>query len=147
MSDKRLEALPLAPTPSVPDAIMWAERDTGGGTYVSEKIPTKIISSPVYLSQITAYTSESGDRILPDNSVANVTINLPATPLTGDSVYFRQVVGQLFSVFSLTVGRNGETIMNDAEDMIVTTDNASFYMTYNGTTWVVIKDQLVGIPV
>ena len=144
MADIRLNDLPFAPTPNLPDSLMWVENDIGGGTYISYKTSVKQTNSPVYLPQVDAYTAESGDRILPDNSSAPLTINLPASPSAGDAVYFRQVENQLFFTNPLTVGRNGNTIMGLAEDMIVQTPNLAFHLVYNGSTWVVYKDEVVG---
>ena len=103
------------------------------------------LAAPKYISQVDAYVSTNGDRILPDNSAAILTIDLPATPTEGDTVYFRQVRGQPYSTFSLTVGRSGETIMGLAEDMIVTTDEIEFEMYYTGTEWEVNKVKDLGL--
>lgn len=146
MADIRLNDLPAASAPLDPDGIMWLERDAGGGNFVSEKATLKQVRSPVYTLRADTYTAVEGDHILPDNSSAALTINLPATPSTNTVVRFRPVVDQLYSVFGLTVGRNGETIMGLSEDMTVggSSDNHEFFMLYNGTTWEVYKDKAVG---
>lgn len=104
--------------------------------------------SPVYTSQVDTYVSSNGDKILPDNSASALAIDLPASPVEGDTVTFRQVKDQLFSVYNLTVGRNGETIEGTAEDMVVGTtegfDNIEFEMYFNGTTWTVQLTKVVG---
>lgn len=107
--------------------------------------------APKYVIQVTTYTAEAGDRILPQNLAAIVTINLPATPTEGDTVYFRQIRNQLFSLFALTIGRNGSTIMGLAEDMTVglagdeSLDDIEFEMYFNGTTWTVNLTKIVGV--
>ncbi len=105
----------------------------------------RYLINPTYTLRADTYVAEAGDKILPDNSVAAITINLPATPTEGDTVYFRQKLNQLYSTFSLTVGRNGNTIMGLAEDMVVDADdNIEFEMSYNGITWIVFQTKVVG---
>jgi len=106
----------------------------------------RYLINPSYTLRADTYTAVAGDKILPDNSVSSLTISLPATPETGDSVYFRQVVDQPYSAFGLTIGRNGSTIMGLSEDMTVGVgaDDIEFIMAYNGSTWVVYKDLAVG---
>ncbi len=144
MAEIRLQDVPASSNVTDPDMNMWVERDTGGGTYVSERTKTKLVTTPTYVSFADASIVEVGDRVEPDNSSGAVTINLPATPSAGNRVYFTQKYGQPFSVNNLIVGRNGNTIGGLAEDMTVTTDNISFYVVYDGTTWVPVKTEVVG---
>ena len=102
------------------------------------------ILSPTYTSRADTYTAVAGDKITPDNSAAALTINLPATPSEGDTVYFRQALDQPYSTYNLTVGRNGETIMGLSEDMTVSSDGAEIEVAFNGSTWVVSKTKAVG---
>ena len=61
------------------------------------------------------------------------TINLPPSPLVGDSVTFLDMDGT-FATNNLTVGRNGNEIMNLAEDMIAETNHAAFTLVYTGAS-------------
>ena len=150
MANVRLSTRPDAPTGIDPASIVWVERDTGGSVFVSEKTTVGALITVKYISRADAYTALVGEHILPDNASAALTINLPATPTDGDTVVFRQVENQLFSVNPLTVGRNGQTIMGLSEDMTVgaggntTADNNEIEMKYNGTTWLVTKTAVVG---
>lgn len=101
---------------------------------------------PTYVVTADGSTVTAGSRVGPDNSSAVVTINLPAAPVNGDVVYFKQIKDQLFSTHNLIVGRNGSTIMDLSEDMTVGTgsDNIEFEMAFNGTTWIVSKTKAVG---
>jgi hypothetical protein len=142
MANVRLSTRPAAPTGIGPTTIVWVERDSGGGIYVTEQTTVGNLIAFSFTSQVDTYTAIPGDRILPDNSSAILTINLPATPSTDETVVFKQVVGQLYSVFALTVGRNGSTIMGAAEDTIIgengrtKLDDTIIEFRYNGTTWV-----------
>ncbi len=61
------------------------------------------------------------------------TINLPASPLVGDTAVFLDLNGT-FATNNLIVGRNGKEIMNLAEDMTVETNHAGFTLVYTGVT-------------
>lgn len=100
------------------------------------------------VSRADTEIAQIGEIVLPDNSSAALTIHLPdANLFVNAAVYFEQVVDQLYSVNSLTVGRNGSTIMGLAEDMTVDatqTDNIIFKMVWNGSTWQVFLCDAVG---
>lgn len=80
-----------------------------------------------------AYTASAFDRILADTSGGAFAVTLPASPAPGDQVEIAD--GASFAVNALTIGRNGATIMNLAEDMVVSTGGARFALIYNGSTW------------
>lgn len=80
------------------------------------------------------YTAVNNDYLLVNTSGGAVTITLPATPSTGDYVYFLDAAGT-FQTYNLTVARNGETIQGTAENLTVSTNNVSFGLVYTGSTW------------
>lgn len=103
------------------------------------------------ISRAGASTALVGDIVLPDNSGGAITINLPAVSglFVNASVDFEQVIDQLYSVNSLTIGRNSQLIMGLAEDMVVNTtdfDDSKFRMTWigGGTGWLVVLGDVVG---
>lgn len=75
-----------------------------------------------------------GDSILADTSSGAFTINLPASPFLGARVQFADAKGT-WATNNLTVGRNGSTIENLAEDLICDANNKMFTSVYNGVTW------------
>jgi len=93
------------------------------------------LASPVYTLQATTYIAVSGDRIIPDNSGAACTINLPLSPVLGDTVYLRTGFGTPYSTFNLTIGRSGETIGGVGSDLVVSTDSDDIKAYFTGTTW------------
>ena len=56
---------------------------------------------------------------------------MPAAPLTGDSVTFLDLNGT-FQTNNLTVDRNGNDIMNLAENMTAGINHAAFTLVYTG---------------
>ena len=76
----------------------------------------------------------AGDNVQVDTRNNAVNITLPSNPSTGDAVHISDGGGN-FATLNVTVLRNGSTIMDLADDMIVDYNNASFGMSYNGTTW------------
>ena len=79
----------------------------------------------------TVTVAESNQRFLVNTAAATATIQLPASPLTGDAVTFLDLNGT-FATNKLTVDRNSNDIMNLAEDMIAETDHAAFTLVYTG---------------
>ncbi len=79
----------------------------------------------------TTTTASSGQRFLVNTSAFAHTINLPGSPLTGDSVTVLDVNGT-FQTNPLTIGRNGNDIMNIAEDMTAEVNHAGFTLVYTG---------------
>lgn len=86
-----------------------------------------------WVKKTTTYTAVTGDYILADTSGGIFTITLPATPSVGNTVTVADPAN--WAVNNLTIGRNGSTIEDLAEDMIM--DVAGMYVTftYDGTTW------------
>ena len=57
------------------------------------------------------------------------TVTLPASPVKGDSIRIFDVAKR-FDSNNLTIGRNGEPIMGDAADLVVSTQGAAFELVY-----------------
>ncbi len=78
------------------------------------------------ISRADTETAQVGEIVLPDNSTAILTINLPviADVFVNATVEFEQVTDQLYSDFALTVGRNSQLIMGLSEDFILNSLNS-----------------------
>ena len=79
------------------------------------------------------YDATANTRLLVDTTSGQVSVNLPASPAVGDFVEFVDAAGK-FDVNYLCVKRNNNNIMGLAEDMDVTTINASFRLVYANAT-------------
>jgi hypothetical protein len=79
------------------------------------------------------FDATANTRLLVDTTNGAVTVNLPASPATGDYVEFVDAAGK-FDANNLTVGRNSLNIMGLAEDMTVAKLNASFRLVYANAT-------------
>ena len=79
----------------------------------------------------TTTVAESNQRFLVNTAAAEHTIQLPNSPLVGDAVTFVDLNGT-FATNKLTVDRNGNEIMNLAENMTAETDHAAFTLVYTG---------------
>ncbi len=75
---------------------------------------------------ITGSTADVGDIVLPDNSTAPLTVNLPpvADLFINATVEFEQIFDSLYSDNALTIGRNGELIMGKSEDFVLDSLNS-----------------------
>ena len=79
----------------------------------------------------SAETIQAGAQILANTNGGAVTITLPASPTTGDTVNFVDQ-GYDFNTNALTIGRNGSNIANSAADLVVNTQGAGFGLVYSG---------------
>tara|TARA_R110000787_G_C13195487_1_gene423470 strand:+ start:223 stop:594 length:372 start_codon:yes stop_codon:yes gene_type:complete len=77
-------------------------------------------------------TTESGVFLMCNTTSAAITVTLPASPSDGDIVGISDGLGTA-GTNTITVGRNSSTIMNVAEDMVISTNNASILLTYVST--------------
>lgn len=68
-----------------------------------------------------------------DTSGGVVTITLAASPTVGDHVSFVDASGT-FATNNLTIARNTKPIMGSANDLVVSTNNASLGLVYQGVT-------------
>ena len=80
------------------------------------------------------FSINAGENVQLDTRVNSVFVTLPASPTTGDAVRISDGGGNLSSL-PATILRNGNTIMDLAEDLIVDYNLASFGLVYNGSTW------------
>ena len=89
----------------------------------------------------TAITIAANDRYFIDTTAGAQTVNLPASPLTGDQVSLIDLAGT-FDTNNLTIGRNGNNIMTLAEDLVVSQENAGISLVYTGAThgWKLINN-------
>lgn len=79
------------------------------------------------------YTAVAGDKLLCDTTSDPITITMPAEP--GPGAFVQIKAGPAAATNTLTVARNGETIMGLDEDMSVTDNNQEFTLVYDGSTW------------
>ena len=86
------------------------------------------------------YTAVDFDRLLVDCSSASVTITLPSSPSTGESVVISDFT---FSSQdnNITINRNGSNILADTENLILDVNGATVELVYSNSTvgWMVIQ--------
>jgi hypothetical protein len=82
----------------------------------------------------TSITVSNNDRYFVDTTSAAITITLPASPQTGDSIRLVDLASS-FDTNNLTIDRNGNKIMGLTEDLIVSTEDASIGLVYSGATY------------
>jgi len=89
-----------------------------------------------YSVKSSNYTVKVNEGILADTSVAAFTITLPASPSTGSQLFIADAKGT-WSTKSLIIERNGNTIKDQAQNMLCDLSNVSIQFVYTGTTWAV----------
>ena len=82
----------------------------------------------------TTFTINANDRVFVNTTASACTITLPSTPLSGDTIRFLDLAGT-FDTNYLTLGRNGNKIMGLTENLIISTENASFGIVYTNATY------------
>jgi hypothetical protein len=87
-----------------------------------------------YVVKTATYTMANLDGVLANTSGGAFTINLPASPSTGNQCIIADH-SATFGTNNLTVGRNGSTINGTADDLVLDISGVSVQFVYNGTTW------------
>ena len=103
----------------------------GDGSWQAVSVP--------WITKTTAYTAVAKDRILANTTSSAFTITLPASPSVGDEIYIVDA-GCNFAVNKLTVARNGQNIIGQAQDLELDQNNQGVMLIYSGATkgWVML---------
>ena len=87
-----------------------------------------------YVVKTANYTTSDLEGVLADTSGGAFTVTLPATPAAGAQVVIADS-GNAWGTNNLTIGRNGSTIANVAENLVCNITGVSVQLVYDGTTW------------
>ena len=87
-----------------------------------------------YVTKTATYTTQNLEGVLADTSSGAFTVNLPASPSSGDQCIIADS-GNVFGTNNLTTGRNGSTIEGSAADLELDIDGVSVQFVYDGSTW------------
>jgi len=87
-----------------------------------------------YVKVTDDYTAKPTDFVRCDTSGGSFTVTLPSDPNDNDKVTIQDYTSS-FEDNPLIVGRNGNKIMGENEDMTVRTDNETFTLIYNDGDW------------
>jgi hypothetical protein len=104
---------------------------SNGTTWTSTPLPAGGLT---YVVKTANYTTQDKEGVLTNTSGGAFTITLPATPSTGAQVVVADA-GNAWGTNNLTIGRNGSTIGNLAENLVCDITGASIQLVYDGTTW------------
>jgi hypothetical protein len=104
---------------------------SNGSVWASKALPASVLS---YVVKSTNYTINNNEGVLANTATGAFTVTFPASPVVGNQVVVADAYGD-FGANALTVGRNGSTIANVAEDLIVDINGVSVQLVYTGNTW------------
>jgi hypothetical protein len=102
-----------------------------GSAWVSSALPASGLS---YVAKSANYTINNNEGVLANTVPGAFTITLPISPAVGNQVVVADA-GGAFGANALTIGRNGSTIANVAEDLICDINDISVQLVYSGNTW------------
>ena len=102
-----------------------------GNVWISRALPASGLSYVVASANTTIINNQG---ILANTALGAFTITLPASPAAGNQVVVADSYG-VFGANAVTIARNGSTIENAAEDLILDIDGASVQLVYTGSTW------------
>jgi len=104
---------------------------SNGNVWASTSLPASGLS---YVVKSANYTINNNEGVLANTALGAFTITLPASPVVGNQVVVADSYG-VFGANAVTVARNGSTIENAAEDLILDINGASVQLVYSGNTW------------
>jgi len=104
---------------------------SNGTTWTSAAVPPGGLT---YIVKTANYTAQDKEGVLANTTGGAFTVTLPATPATGAQVVVADA-GGVWGTNNLTVGRNGSTISNVAQDLICDISGVSVQLVYDGATW------------
>jgi hypothetical protein len=119
---------------TVTNTLKISDGTTPGGTTLTTDGGPAADPEQDFTIKTSNFNTAAGQRYGVDTTSNTVTATLPASPSTGDAMYFADA-GGAYSSNNLTVARNGNTIMGSASNLTVSTNNESFGLFYNGSTW------------
>ena len=86
-------------------------------------------------STVSSSTSVNANNVYFVNTGGgSLTLTLPASPSTGDTITFYDVA-KTFDSNALTVARNGKNIQGDSSNLTVSTESAAFSLCFSGDTY------------
>ena len=104
---------------------------SNGTTWTSAVLPAGGLT---YVYKTANYTTQDKEGVLTNTTGGAFTVTLPATPAVGAQVVVADA-GAYWGTNNLTVGRNGSTIGDLAQDLVCDITGASVQLVYDGTTW------------
>ncbi len=99
-----------------------------GGAYTFAALPAGALI--VTSIQTTGFTATDGVYYPCDTTSAGFTVTLPPTPTAGMRVGIKDITGTA-GTNNITVARNGSLIMNEAQDLTMSTEYDEAYLVYN----------------
>jgi len=119
---------------SLIDFLPYRRAIAGSGTTDPKNDPTNWVVQVAGDPQWTTITADpapavAGSSYLCNTSSAAFTVTLPAAPTANDVVRIADYAGT-FATNNLTIGRSALNIMGLAEDMVISTNNASITLQY-----------------
>ena len=91
------------------------------------------IDAATYSLHTNPFTAVNTGKYLCDTSTGSFTVTLPGNPSVGDNVTVRDAGD--WSVYNLTIGRNGNTIGGNPDNLILNTKSSSSIFVWDGSTW------------
>lgn len=90
-------------------------------------------SGIIYSRKTSNYLAVDRDGIIADTSGAAFTVTLPASPTVGMQVHI--IDGADWTSNNLTVDRNGSTIEDSAQNLVLNVGGSAVLFVYSGSTW------------
>lgn len=109
-----------------------------------DNLPTSL-GGKVWTSTSVNYTATGNNEgVFVDTRSNPVSVALPANPSVGDEVVIMDAYAY-FDTNPVTVGRNGSTILNEADDILLDQIRTHASFIYTGTTWLVFEQRIMDL--
>jgi hypothetical protein len=105
-----------------------------GGDIVDSDNNSVIKIEAPFVIKTTGFDAFAGGRYGVNTTSNTVTATLPPSPAAGDAIWFADA-GGAYATNNLIINPGSNTIMSASGTMTVSTNDQSFGVFYNGTTW------------
>lgn len=93
-------------------------------------------SSSFTIEVISTTSTAAATNEVVSITAGSITVSAPATPTTGDWMYFKDTTG-VATASNITISGNGKNI-DGSSTFILSVNYAALFMVYNGTSWMIL---------
>ena len=138
MSNITISELPSAATLTGAELMELVQAGVSSKTTINTILASRLTVIPQFITATGNYNANIFDSIIADTSTIAFTVTLPASPGYGNVIWFIDGAGT-WNTNNLTINGNGNKILNNSGNLIVTTARDNFSLVYYNSVqgWII----------